>query len=335
MPGGAKLFDKTTTMADSSLIGRPTWDEALGQGIAELFTNKIEAFYTPARPENGATCTLAHGDFRGDNIFFCTPTAAYPEGWLVIDFQLLFRGPVPSDLAYLMNSGSVLPSVYEGAGRETVLHAFYDRFMQRTKRYPDYTWDQFRDEFAMMSTVMFIYYVGMGAAFWQAGAFENARPLRVELGDAARPKRISPPTSYASGCGGRRPSATSERTSPLSISTPDSARYPTTKVRWARGPSSPLICADRVSSVAVRSLAHPPDLQAGVLRRFAQFHRRAGCHAGNEPRVTQYNTQVVNDRGQADDPSDAGVAGGGAIKSGSKLGAIGAIEEDRQGGKRR
>ena len=119
MPGGAKLFDKTTTMADSSLIGRPTWDEALGQGIAELFTNKIEAFYTPARPENGATCTLAHGDFRGDNIFFCTPTAAYPEGWLVIDFQLLFRGPVPSDLAYLMNSGSVLPSVYEGAGRET------------------------------------------------------------------------------------------------------------------------------------------------------------------------------------------------------------------------
>ena len=182
MPGGAKLFDKTTTMADSSLIGRPTWDEALGQGIAELFTNKIDAFYTPARPENGATCTLAHGDFRGDNIFFCTPTAAYPEGWLVIDFQLLFRGPVPSDLAYLMNSGSVLPSVYEGAGRETVLHAFYDRFMQRTTRYPDYTWDQFRDEFAMMSTVMFIYYVGMGAAFWQAGAFENARPLRVELG---------------------------------------------------------------------------------------------------------------------------------------------------------
>jgi hypothetical protein len=182
MPGGAKLFDKAATMGDSSLIGHPSWDVALGEGMCELFTRKLEAFYAPSRPENGATCTLVHGDFRGDNIFFCDPSPRYPAGWLVIDFQLMFRGPVPSDLAYLLGSGSVLPEVYGGDGRETVLRAFYDRFMERTTRYPDYTWEQFRAEFAMMTTVLFVYYVGMGAAYWQASAFRNEQPGRVELG---------------------------------------------------------------------------------------------------------------------------------------------------------
>lgn len=182
MPGGAKLFDRLTSMADSPLIGRPSWDEALGDGIAELFTRKFDAFFAPAHPENGSTCTLSHGDCRGDNLFFCPVSAAYPDGWLIIDFQLLFRGPVPSDLAYLMGSGSVLPEVYENDGREMVLRAFYDQFMAKTQRYPDYTWEAFQAEFAMMSTVLFAGYVGMGAAFAQAGAFENAQPMRVELG---------------------------------------------------------------------------------------------------------------------------------------------------------
>lgn len=183
MPGGAKLFDKLTSMAESPLIGDPAWNDYLGEGIAELFTNKLEAFYGPAHPDNGATCTLSHGDFRGDNIFLCPPSPQYPHGWLVIDFQLMFRGPVPSDLAYLMNSGSVLPEVYEGEGRETVLRAFYDQFMAKTSRYANYTWESFRAEFAIMTTVLFTYYVGMGAAFVQAGAFQNEQPLRVELGD--------------------------------------------------------------------------------------------------------------------------------------------------------
>ena len=57
----------------------------------------------------------------------------YPDGWLCIDFQLMFRGPVPSDLAYLMNSGTVLPEVYTGENRQTVLRAFYDQFMAKTQ----------------------------------------------------------------------------------------------------------------------------------------------------------------------------------------------------------
>jgi hypothetical protein len=182
MPGGAKLFDKLTTLAGSPLIGTPPWDEAVGPGIAELLTRKLDAFFDPVRPENGGTCVLAHGDFRGDNLFFCDPSDDHPDGWLVIDFQQMFRGPVPSDLAYLMNSGSVLPEVYEGDGREAVLRAFYDQFMAKTVRYPDYTWEQFRKEYALMTTVLFVYYVGFGATYWQAGAYENELPLRVELG---------------------------------------------------------------------------------------------------------------------------------------------------------
>lgn len=34
----------------------------------------------------------------------------------------------------------------------------------------------------MMTTVPFMYFVGMGAAIWKASAFENAQGARVELG---------------------------------------------------------------------------------------------------------------------------------------------------------
>ena len=183
MPGGAKLFDKFTTIEGSTVVGAPTWDAYLGgAGIGEMFTKKIDAFFESAHPARGATCTLAHGDLRGDNIFFCEASTAYPDGWLCIDFQLLFRGPIPSDLAYLMSSGSVLPEVYTGANMEKVLRAFYDQFMAKTQVYRDYTYEQFTREYAMMTTVLFIYYVGMGAAIWQQSAFENAQAVRVELG---------------------------------------------------------------------------------------------------------------------------------------------------------
>jgi hypothetical protein len=94
----------------------------------------------------------------------------------------MFRGPVPSDLAFLMTSGSVLPDVYCGEGREIVMRAFYDRFVERTGRYPDYSWEQFSREYRTMTTILFIYFVGMGAALLRAGAFDNEQGMRVELG---------------------------------------------------------------------------------------------------------------------------------------------------------
>jgi hypothetical protein len=181
MPGGAKLFDRFTATRNSTVVGDPTWDGYIGPGFAEVFTRRLDAFFQRARPENGATCTLSHGDLRGDNIFFCEKSADYPDGWLCIDFQLLFRGPVPSDLAYLMSSGSVLPEVYSGDGLQTVLRAFYDQFMAATSLYKDYAYDTFVEEFAMMTMVPIVYFVGMGAAYWQGGA-RNELPTRIELG---------------------------------------------------------------------------------------------------------------------------------------------------------
>ncbi|MDD9947623.1 MAG: DUF1679 domain-containing protein, partial [Myxococcales bacterium] len=183
MPGGAKLLDCITNMGASNLVEGPTWDVALGPGIAELFTRKVEAFYGRVHPRNGATCTLCHGDLRGDNLFFCNPSAAHPDGWLVIDFQLMFRGPVPSDLAYLMTSATVLPEVLEKRNREQVLRAFYERFLEKTQLYKDYRWEQFEREYVTMSTVLFTYFTGFGAAIWKAGV-DNQQAARVELGTA-------------------------------------------------------------------------------------------------------------------------------------------------------
>jgi len=180
MPGGAPLFDLVSRMPESTLIGGRPWHLELGADIASLFTRKIEAYYDAITPERGATCTLVHGDLRGDNLFFCPVTGDYPDGWLTIDFQLLTRGPVASDLAYLMNSGSVLPEVYAGANREKVMRTFYEGFMDRTRLYKDYTWDQFRHEYAVMATVLFVYYVGFGANIWQAG-LRGELPARVEM----------------------------------------------------------------------------------------------------------------------------------------------------------
>ena len=183
MPGGVKLFDRLTTMADSPLVGTPTWDACLGgPGFCEAFARKSDAFFARAHPGNGATCTLSHGDMRGDNIFFCDGHASYPGGWLCIDFQQMFRGPVPSDLAYLMSSGSVLPEVYAEDNLHRIMRAFYDGFMARTRAYPDYSYGQFVDEFIMMSTVSFTYFMAFGVPFLQGGAYRNELAMRVELG---------------------------------------------------------------------------------------------------------------------------------------------------------
>jgi hypothetical protein len=182
LPAGAKFVDYFTSSPESTIIGQNTWHNVLGPNFVALFTNRIEAFYDTIRPENGGTCTIAHGDIRGDNLFFCEPGENYPHGWLTIDFQLTFRGPIPSDLAYLLNSGTVLPEVYSGAARDRILRAFYDDFMAKTEAYPDYSWDQFRQEYAVMSTVLFVYMVNFGAAIYHAG-IQNEQPMRLEFGD--------------------------------------------------------------------------------------------------------------------------------------------------------
>ena len=194
MPAGAKFIDKMATIEGSKLSGSPTWDEALGgPDISQLFTTRMDAFFHDARPENGATCTLSHGDMRGDNIFFCDGLAEYPDRWLCIDYQLMFRGPVPSDLAYLMGTASVLPDVYKGENLHKILREFHTRFMARTQIYKSYTYDRFVAEYSAMVTVHYMYMVAMGAAIWHQGAFHNALCARVELGGQGATEADLPP----------------------------------------------------------------------------------------------------------------------------------------------
>jgi hypothetical protein len=183
MQGGALFWDAITARTDSSLITGEPWPQRFGvPDFTRMMTTRLDGFFAAARPENGATCTLAHGDLRGDNIFFCNDSQEYPHGWLCIDYQLMFRGPVPTDLANLMTSGSVLPEVYAAESQAKIQRSFYEQFMARTRRYPDYTFERFADEYRMMSTLQFVYFVGYGAAIVQAGAFNNDMGLRVELG---------------------------------------------------------------------------------------------------------------------------------------------------------
>lgn len=183
MPGGAALFDRVCSMPGSPIHGGRPWSERLGVAdFGARLATRLDAFFAPVRPENGATCTITHGDMRGDNFFFCEDSPDHPHGWLCIDFQQMVSGPVPSDLAYLMNSGSVLPEVYAGSNQHRVLRAFYDQFMARTHRYPDYSYDRFVDEYRRMATVQYIYYVGYGGAIFQASAFNNDLGMRIELG---------------------------------------------------------------------------------------------------------------------------------------------------------
>ena len=194
MPAGAPLMDRLSQVEGSSLMKAGTWPARLGvPDLCSMMTTRLDAFFAATRPENGATCTISHGDLRGDNFFFCEGRADHPHGWLCIDFQQMFSGPIPSDLAYLMNSGTVLPEVYARESHRRILRAFYDQFMSRTRRYPDYSYEQFVDEYRMMSTIQWLYYVAYGAAICHAGAFNNDLGMRIELGGQGATEADLPP----------------------------------------------------------------------------------------------------------------------------------------------
>merc|ERR1711998_656062 len=111
--------------------------------------------------------TLSHGDLRGDNFFL---TDSNEHGWLAIDFQLMFKGPIPSDLAYLMNTGSADESAYKD-GEDEILQMFYDEFQKHTKKYKTavYPFAKFKMEYVRMLSTFSTYGTAMGGAFVQSG----------------------------------------------------------------------------------------------------------------------------------------------------------------------
>ena len=173
MPGGAKLFDKFTTIEAQALSARRPGTNISADQASASCSRQGSTPSSPRPPDNGATCTLSHGDLRGDNIFFCEANADYPDGWLCIDFQLLFRGPVPSDLAYLMSTGSVLPEVYTGDNRRGATRVLRPVHGENPV-YKDYTYEAFEREYAMMSRPTSSTRSVWGR-HWQAGASRMKR----------------------------------------------------------------------------------------------------------------------------------------------------------------
>ena len=68
-------------MSESTLINGYPWDKELGPNFSTLFTNKLEAFYEPIRPENGGTCTLCTA-ICGETTCFLPRIKGLPQ-WLV------------------------------------------------------------------------------------------------------------------------------------------------------------------------------------------------------------------------------------------------------------
>jgi hypothetical protein len=159
---------------DKSAFGFPLlsawqkWSEDLDPNFNKLYCETYDAFWARADPENGATQTISHGDLRGDNLFWDEKK----DQWLTIDFQLNFKGPIASDLAYLMTSGSVMPDVYENHTEE-IVKEFYDLFMTKTEKYKDLKFEKFKEEYEMMTYTLYTYYVAMGAAIWMAATMDH------------------------------------------------------------------------------------------------------------------------------------------------------------------
>jgi len=80
--GGAALVDGFVNQNDAFAADDPVsfghaklapwkgWKDDLGiDNYAQEFFKSYEAFWARADPANGATCTVSHGDLRGDNMF--------------------------------------------------------------------------------------------------------------------------------------------------------------------------------------------------------------------------------------------------------------------------
>jgi hypothetical protein len=179
-PAGAGAYNKMLqsddlySCDDKSKFGFPklrpskSWAGEVGEDYALEFVKVFEAFWDRSDAQKGATQTVSHGDLRGDNIFWDEKK----DTWFAIDFQLTFKGPIASDLAYVMNSGTVLPDVYENHTDE-ILREFFEQFKAKTVKYKDLTFEKFKDEYYMMSHVFFTYCVSMGAAVFQAAYLDH------------------------------------------------------------------------------------------------------------------------------------------------------------------
>ena len=129
-------------------------DEAIG--IGERTKEQFEALVHKGMAE--AELSVCHGDYRGDNLMFDDPSSGDDEV-AVLDWQIAYRGPAVSDVAYFLCQSLTLDE--RRAHEPDLVRGWYDRVVAelRTEQgrelddYPfELAWDQYRQS-ALGTTV--------------------------------------------------------------------------------------------------------------------------------------------------------------------------------------
>jgi len=130
-----------------------------------LGTNVIAILNTMAdRP-----CTIVHGDYRLDNLFFGSPQGGEPLA--VIDWQISTRGIGTFDLAYFM-TGNVATETRRALEKD-VLRMYHDTL--REGGVQDYDFDEFMRDYRLSALFCLVYNViGIGSL-----DFGNERGLEL------------------------------------------------------------------------------------------------------------------------------------------------------------
>lgn len=146
---------------------------ALGERVQEVFEDLLRQVVAEA------PVTLCHGDFRADNLLFDDRVGG-TDGVAVLDWQMSYRGPAITDLAYLLCQSLTVED--RRAHEAELVRQWYDAVAEATggraqraiDGYPfELAWDQYRR--AALGTT--VYPVAMGA-------MDLANERGIELGRA-------------------------------------------------------------------------------------------------------------------------------------------------------
>jgi aminoglycoside phosphotransferase (APT) family kinase protein len=119
-----------------------------GVDIGDRTKDQFEAMIHAGIAE--APMTVCHGDFRGDNLMFDDRASAEDEV-AVLDWQITYRGPAVTDVAYFLCQSLTLEE--RRAHERELLRGWYDELGVTLRReqgrelddYPfDLAWDQYR-----------------------------------------------------------------------------------------------------------------------------------------------------------------------------------------------
>ncbi len=116
--------------------------ERIGQNVIKLQTSLAD------RP-----LTIAHGDFRTDNLFFGTPAGGAP--FAVADWQIAFRGRGVFDVSYLLCGG--LEPDQRRAHEDRLVRMYHDGLV--AGGVTGYSFEQCWREYRRMSLYVFVYVV--------------------------------------------------------------------------------------------------------------------------------------------------------------------------------